>query len=301
MESKGKVWMNGELVPWEEATVPLLSHGFSRGSAIFEVFGTHKGPDGLFAFRMDQHLERLNQSTRSLEMEMAYSTEEIIEAIIETAKANDLGRGLVKIFAYWGKEAVISLVLDSKLDVAIFTIPETPELGLDNSEPISACISKWRKLHPDTVPVTSKSCANYLNGYLARKDATDRGFNVGLLVGLDGFLAEGSIESVFLVKDGAIKTPPLGKILSSITRKSILQAAEITGLPASEEPLKADDLYSADEIFTVHTGIKVSPVARFEDRTLPAPGPISKQLMALMDKITNFSDDRFSDWFQRLD
>ena len=300
MESKGKVWMNGRLVPWEEATVPLLSHGFSRGSAVFEVFGTHRSTDGLFAFRMDQHLERLKQSTRLLEMEMAYSTEEIVAGIVETAKTNYLGRGLVKIFAYWAEEAVISLVPDSKLDVAIFTIPDSPELGLDNSTPISACISKWRKLHPDTVPVSAKSCANYLNGYLARKDATDRGFNVGLLIGTDGFLAEGSIESVFLVKNGALKTPPLGTILSSITRKSILQAAEIIGLPAEEVPIKAEELYTADEIFTVHTGIKVSPVVRFEDKTLEAPGPVSKQLMELMDNITNFADDRFSSWFQQL-
>lgn len=297
MNNDSKVWLNGKLIPWREATVPLLSHGFSRGSAIFEVFGLHEGPDGLFAFRMDEHLKRLMKSAELLEMEIAYSTEEIIDAVTETVRANDIGRGLVKILAYWGEEAIIKLVLESKLDVAIFAVPDSEELGMDNTNPISVCISKWRKIHPETVPVAAKSCSNYLNGYLVRKDANSRGFDVGLTVGTDGFLAEGSIESVFLVKDGVLKTPPLGRILSSITRKSILQAAQMAGIPTSEDSILPEELFTADEIFTSHTGIKVSPVSRFEDRNLQVPGPITKQVMELMNNIVNMSDDRFNDWF----
>ena len=300
MNSERKVWLNGELIPWQEATVPLLSHGFSRGSAIFDVFGIHEGPDGLFAFRMDEHLKRLMKSAELLEMEIAYSTEEIIDAVTETVRANDIGRGLVKILAYWGEEAIIKLVLESKLDVAIFAVPDSEELGMDNTNPISACLSKWRKIHPETVPVEAKSCSNYLNGYLARKDANNRGFDVGLMVGTDGFLAEGSIESVFLAKDGVLKTPPLGRVLSSITRKSILQAAAMNGIPTSEDSILPGELFTADEIFTSHSGVKVSPVARLEDRNLQAPGPITKQVMELMNNILNMSDDRFSDWFHAL-
>jgi branched-chain amino acid aminotransferase len=300
MNSERKVWLNGEFVSWENATVPLLSHGFSRGSAIFDVFGIHEGPDGLFAFRMDEHLKRLMKSAELLGMEIAYSTEEIIDAVTETVRANDIGRGLVKILAYWGEEAIIKLVLESKLDVAIFTVPDSEELGMDNPSPISACLSKWRKIHPETVPVAAKSCSNYLNGYLARKDAKSRGFDVGLMVGTDGFLAEGSIESVFLVKDGVLKTPPLGRILSSVTRKSILQAAQTIGIPTSEDSILPGELFAADEIFTSHSGVKVSPINRFEDRNLQAPGPITQQMMELMENILNRSDDRFNDWFHAL-
>ena len=300
MNSERKVWLNGELISWEKATVPLLSHGFSRGSAIFDVFGIHEGPDGLFAFRMDEHLKRLMKSAELLEMEIAYSTEEIIDAVTETVRANDIGRGLVKILAYWGEEAIIKLVLESKLDVAIFAVPDSEELDMDNTNPISACLSRWRKIHPETVPVAAKSCSNYLNGYLARKDANSRGFDVGLMVGTDGFLAEGSIESVFLVKDGVLKTPPLGRVLSSITRKSILQAVPTIGIPTSEDSILPEELFAADEIFTSHSGVKVSPVARFEDRNLQSPGPITKQVMELMNNIVNMSDDRFNDWFHAL-
>jgi branched-chain amino acid aminotransferase len=300
MSNERKVWLNGELIPWEKATAPLLSHGFSRASAIFEVFGIHVGPDGPAAFRLDKHLQRLMKSVELLEMEMAYSIEEIVEAVAETVKVNNMGRGLIKMLTYWGEEAVIKLVLDAKLDLAIFAIPDSEELGLDNTQPISACLSKWRKIHPQSVPVVAKACSHYLNGYLVRKDANTRGFDLGITVGTDGFVAEGSIESVFLVKDGVLKTPPLGRILSSITRMSILEAAPKIGIPTSEAPILQEELFTADEIFTSHSGIKVCPVARFEDRILQAPGPISGQLIELLDNITNFRDDRFKDWFTPL-
>jgi branched-chain amino acid aminotransferase len=298
MNHDAKVWLNGKLIPWREATVPILSHGFSRGSAIFEVLGTHVGPQGTLAFRMDAHLKRLLKSAELLGMELEFSSAALAEAVQTTVRENHLGRGLVKILAYWSEEAVIQLVLDAPLDVAIFAVAESPQLGLDDSKPIAACVSKWRKIHPATVPVEAKACANYLNGYLARKDAVSRGFDVGIMLGTDGFLAEGSIESVFIIKDGVLKTPPAGRILSSITRMSILQAASQSGIPVEENPISADELYDADEMFTAHTGIKVSPIQRFEDRKLPAPGPVTRRVMELMDNILHFKDDRFSDWFQ---
>ncbi|MDY6789887.1 MAG: aminotransferase class IV [Thermodesulfobacteriota bacterium] len=301
MHDDRKVWLNGNMIPWQEATVPLLSHGFSRGSAIFEVFGIHEGPNGPVAFRMDEHLKRLMKSASLLGMEMAYSTNEMVKAVSETVKTNHLGRGLIKMLAYWGEEAIINLVLESKLDLAIFAIPASEELSMDLAQPITACLSKWRKIHPETVPVAAKACSNYLNGYLARKDAFERGFDVGFMLGTDGFLTEGSIESVFLVKDGILKTPPLGRVLSSITRLSILQVAPIIGIPFSEDPISQEELFTVDEIFTSYSGTKVSPVARFEDRHLQAPGPITKQVKDQMNSIINFSDDRFNDWFQALD
>lgn len=297
MRDNGKVWLNGDLIPWGKATVPLLSYGFSRGSAIFDVFGIHEGPEGPVAFRMDEHLNRLMKSAELLGMEMAYTKEQIATAVAKTVRANSMNRGLIKILSYWGEEAVIQLVLESKLDLAIFAIPESQELGLDNAQPISACLSRWRKIHPETVPVAAKACANYLNGYLARRDANQRGFNVGLTVGTDGFLAEGSVESVFVVKDGILKTPPLGRILSSVTRMSILEAAPRIGIPVSEEAILPEALFTADEVFTCHTSIKVSPVNRFEGRLLEAPGPITRKLMELVDSILNFKDARFKHWF----
>ena len=300
MNNDARVWLNGKLIAWAEATVPILSHGFSRGSAFFEVFGVHVGPEGPMAFRMNQHLKRLMGSAELLEMELAYSTDEIIAAVKTTVEANNLGRGIIKMLAYWGEEAIINLVLDSKLDLAVFAIPQSDNLKLDRAGSLSACVSKWRKIHPATVPVAAKACSNYLNGYLVRKDANNRGFDLGLALDTDGFLAEGSIESVFIVKDGVLKTPPLGRILSSITRMSILEAAARVEIPTREGPISAEELMQADEIFTCHTGIKVEPIARLEDREFKTPGPVTSQVMQLMNDIIEFRDERFMDWFQPL-
>ena len=300
MTNDSLVWLNGKLIPRREATVPILSHGFSRASAIFDILGVHVGPEGPMAFRLDDHLKRLMQSAELLEMELAYSTAEITEAVRATVKANSLGRGIVKIMAFWSEEAVIQLVLDSKLDVAIFAVPHGEEVVLDQQQTLSACLSKWRKLHPETVPVGAKACANYLNGYLARKDAVSRGFDIGILLGTDGFLAEGSAETVFIVKDGVLLTPPLGRVLSSITRLSVLQAVPEIGIPIVERPITADELSAADEMFTVHTGTKVEAVARFEDRQLEAPGPLTQRVMSLMNDIIQFKNERFMHWFQPL-
>jgi len=295
-----QVWFNGKLVPWQSVTIPVLSHGFSRASAVFEIFGIHVGPDGPAAFRMDEHFKRLMRSLELLEMEIAYTPDELAAAVAETVRVNKLGRGLIKLMAYWGEEAVIKLVLEGKLDVAIFPVPDTPDLHLDSTEPITACLSKWRKIHPETVPVEAKACSNYLNGYLARKDAKNRGFDSAVMAGTDGFLAEGSTESIFLVKDGVLKVPPLGRVLNSISRKSVLEMAPVLDIPCSEETLLPSALLDADEIFSAHTGIKVSPIKQYEDHMLDAPGPITAKLMAAMQKVLAFEDERFLHWFQPL-
>ena len=301
MLEQQNVWMNGTMVPWNEAKVPILSHGFSRGSAIFEVFGIHPGADGVYAYRMDKHLDRLFHSAALLGMELGPSREEIEAGVAKTVKDNAITRGLVKLVAYWGEEAIINLVLDSRLDVAIFTVPASEELALDQMQPIDVCFSKWRKISSDMVPGEAKACANYLNGYLARKDARDRGYDLGVLLDSKGFVAEGSIESVFMVKDNILKTTPPGHILGSISRMSILEAAPEYGLQVSEEYISPEMLLDADEIFTCHTGIKVLPVKRIEDKNLsPAPGPVTTRLMDMMQGICNLSDPKFKHWFQPM-
>ena len=300
MPDQRPVWFNGKMIPWEDAKAPLLSHGLSRGSAIFEVFGVHPGPNGPKAFRMDKHLDRLFHTADCLGMELAYTKEEFAEAASKTARANKIGRGLIKMIAYWSDEPIISLVLDSKLDTAIFAVPEGDGLVFDAMEPATACFSKWHKLHPLTVPTTAKACAYYLNGMLARKNAMERGYDIGILRHTDGFVAEGSIESVFMVKNGVLKTSPLGNILSSITRMSIIEVAETSGIEVSQAMITTNDLENADEIFTSHTGTKILPIKKFEEKNLTAPGPYTEKLIKSMQDITSFKDGRFEHWFQSL-
>jgi len=297
-----RVWINGEIVQWADAKVHIMSHSFSRGSAMFDVLGIHPGPDGPAAFRLDRHLDRFFRSAELLGMKMGYTKEELRKAIAQMVKANGIDRGIVKLMGYYGEEAIITLVMESNVDIAIFAIPETEELVLDKAEPISICISKWRKLHPATVPVEAKACANYLNGMLSRRDAAERGFDLAIMLTTDGYVAEGAIESIFMVKDGIVKTPPLGNILQSVTRMSILEATPRIGLEVREEQITPQELLSADEIFFCHTGIKVIPVKRIEGRELsPVPGPVTSKIADLMDDICQFRNDKFRHWLEPLE
>lgn len=300
MSDERQVWLNGKFLPWASATVPILSHSFSRASAIFEIFRIHTGPEGPAAFRMDAHLKRLMNSAGLLEMEIDFSVDTIAGAVAETVILNGIDRGVVKIMAYWGEEAVIRLLPRSKPDLAIFAIAEMPEMNLDSQIPVKTCISKWRKIDPKTVPVSAKACSNYLNAYLARKDAVARGFDIGIMLGTDGFVTEGSTESVFIVKDGIVKIPPLGRVLPGISRMSVLEMAKSMRLETVQEPLSMDDLYEADEMFLSHTGAKVEPVGQFEGKRLPAPGPVTQRLMEQMARILAFQDESYMQWMQKL-
>ena len=300
MTTEMHVWLNNEFVTESEANVPLLSHSFSRASAIFEIFRIHAGPQGPAAFRMTDHLKRLLNSARHLDMDLRYSIKDIAKAVSETAIKNNIDRGLVKIMVYWSEEMVIGLLPSKPVDLAIFTVPENQNMHLDSGEPVSACLSKWRKIDPATVPVEAKACSNYLNAYLAQKEAAQRGFDVGILLDTDDFLAEGPTESVFLIQAEELQVPPLGRVLASISRLSILEMAARMGLQTAQKPLKLEDLKQADEIFLSHTGNKVESVCQFEQRQLEAPGPITKQLRYQMHRILTFQDDTYNDWMEPL-
>ncbi len=297
MEDKRKVWTNGDLLPWDQAKVHILSHGFSRGCVAFEVFQVHATENGPCAFRLDDHLKRLMNTTSLLGMEFAQSVEEIKQAVMETVSANKMQNGFIKIMAYYGDEAFADLVMDKKLDMSIFAISADADFGLDISGPISACISTWCKLHPRTVPVDAKVSAHYVNSMLARRDAQKRGFDVGLMLDTHGFLAEGSIEAAFIVKDSVLMTAPLGKVLGSISRKTVLEVAKTIGIKARETEIKKEEVLSADEIFTSSTAAQVLPVGRIEDRIIQdAPGPLSKKISRIINNALAGEDDRFNNW-----
>ena len=300
MSQVRKVWMNGMFVPWENATVHILSHGFSRGSAIFEVFAVFPSASGPMAFRMDLNMKRLWNSARVLGMEIAQSRAELEKAIIDTVNANHITSGYVKIVAYYGIESFANLVPDVKLDMSIFALPATIDYG-DVTKPFTACFSKWRKNHPECAPVEAKAAGHYINGMLARQDAIRRKFDQGIMLDTQGFVAEGSVEALFIVKDGVLMTPPLGRILPSVSRQSVIDAAAVYGIPAIEKAMTAEDVLAADEVFTSSTVSRVMPIKKFENHILdPTPGSVTLKLMKIMEDICEGKDERFKQWLTLL-
>ena len=294
------VFRNGEFIAWNEANVHIMSHSFGRGTAIFEVIGFHKTRNGRAVFRLDKYIRRFFSSARLLDMELPLSGDALHQAVLATVERNPLEQGIVKIFGYYSRTSFKILPPREKLDVSILVFDpvqdlETPPFSFE--EGTTLCISRWRKLDPQTVPVEAKVAANYLNGMMARMEARNRGFEFALMLDAQGFIAEGSTESVFLVKDDVLMTPSLGPVLQSITRETIIQTAGVIGVKTSERSIPSDRLLEADELFLSSTGGKVQPVRKVEDRVLKGtPGPWTRKVADFLNEIVAGREERFKDW-----
>ncbi|MEW6673527.1 MAG: aminotransferase class IV [Thermodesulfobacteriota bacterium] len=277
-----------------------MCHSFSRGSAIFEVLGLHRTDLGAAIFRLDEHINRLFRSAKILGMEMPLSHDDLFAAALQTVKTNRLERGFIKIVCYYPQVAFEISPPQNPLDVSIFVLDPLQDLEhqqLLGKEGTTLCLSKWRKLDPQTVPIEAKVAANYLNGMVARMEAEKRGFENGLMLDTQGFIAEGGTHSVFVIKNHCLMTPSLGTVLESITRKTLLEVAEYLKIETWEGRIRPQLLYEADEMFISGTPAKVLPVHRFEDRFLErTPGPLTRKLSDLVDEIVAGRIERFRHW-----
>jgi branched-chain amino acid aminotransferase len=294
------VYVNGEFVAWNQAKAHLMCHSFGRGSAIFEVLGFHDNGPGPAVFRLDEHVDRLFRSAELLDMEIAATKPSVHEAVLEAVRRNGVRQGFIKIICFYSQIAFEILPPQKKLDLSIFVVDPEEDLGglkIPFDRGVSACISKWRKLDPQTVPVEAKAAANYLNGMMARGEAKKRGFDNAIMLDTQGFIAEGGTESVFLVKGGVLMAPCLGTVLASISRKSLLQVAQAHGIPTFEGRLRPELLFDAEEILYSGTPNKALAIRQIENRVLEkVPGPVTQKLMALMADILAGKDDRFESW-----
>ena len=299
------VFVNGEYIPWEKATVHIMSHSFGRGSAIFEVMSLHATGSGPAVFRLEAHIERLFKSAELLDMELPLGAEEFYEAVAGTVRRNGLRQGVIKIICYYPQLSVEILPPQRQLTVSIFAFDPREDLerfGIPFEKGTTAFISQWRKLDPQTVPIEAKASANYLNGMIARAEARKNGFEYAVMLDTQGFIAEGGTESLFMVKDNRLLTPSAGTVLKSITRMSILEAAAAAGIACFEQRFKPQVLFESDELFFASTPFKVLPVKQINDRKLDqAPGPVTRRVASLMAKIADGSDARFKQWLYAVE
>lgn len=294
------VYLNDTFHRWNEATVHMMSHALGRGSAIFEVMSVHETETGSAVFRLDAHVARLYRSAELLHLTLPMSREEVHEACLEAVRKNGVTQGFIKVICCHSGVAFEILPPDGPMDISIFVIDPAADLGgirFPFDKGATACFSTWRKLDPQTVPVEAKAAANYLNGMMARGEARKRGYDNVIMLDTQGFVAEGGTESVFMVKNGRLMTPCAGTVLLSITRKSLLEVAEVLGLESLECRISPDQFLQADEVLFAGTPTKVLPVRRIEERDVAGtPGPVTQKLSAVMADITAGRDDRFRDW-----
>ena len=305
MLAERMVFVNGNFVKWQDATVHMLSHSFARGSTIFEVISLYATASGPAVFRLHDHISRLEKSAAYLDMELPSDHDALCQAVAETVRRNGLARGVIKVVGYYPQFALDIQPPQKRLDIAIFALDPAQDIkNLDVSfeKGTSAGIARWRKLDPETVPIEAKAAANYLNGMIARLDVQKRGLEDAIMLDTQGFIAEGATESIFLVKDSRLLTPCLGTVLDSITRRSILQVARHLGIETFEGRLRPALLFAANEVFFANTPFKVIPVRRIEDRQMSAiPGPMQRRLWDVLQKIATGQEPDFAEWLYAVD
>jgi branched-chain amino acid aminotransferase len=292
-----KIWHNGELIAWEEATIHVMSHVVHYGSSVFEGVRCYAPPDGPAIFRAPEHMQRLLDSAKIYRIDVDYSVEELMAAMADLVRANGVWPCYVRpiVFRGYGEAGVHPL--KSPTEVYIANYPWGKYLGGDANEGVDVCVSTWTRLAPNTLPVMAKSGANYMNSQLIKMEATINGYVEGIALDTHGYVSEGSGENVFVVRHGALQTSPLGNsVLPGITRDSVLQIARELGIPVVEQGIPREMLYIAEEAFFTGTAAEVTPI-RSVDRisvgngtTGPVTKAIQKEFFAI---IRGEKPDRF--------
>ncbi len=297
MQETEKIWLNGELVDWADAKVHVGVHGLHYGSGVFEGIRCYDTPKGPAVFRLREHLERLEDSARILFMDMPYTTDELRDATHDLVATNGLSSCYIRPVAFYGYGELGVAATGNPIDVVIMSYPWGAYLGESSQqEGITTTISSWQRVGPNVIPHAAKATGIYLNSMLATTEARRAGYDEAIMLTGDGYLADGPGETIFVVKDGVIRTPHLAmSILPGITRHTVLQIAGSLGYAVDETLLIRTDLYLADEVFMVGTAAEVTPVRAVDGRELGV-GPITLELQKAYLAAVNGLDDRFADW-----
>ena len=257
------IWMSGQLVPWREAQVHVLSHVLHYGTGAFEGIRAYEGPGGPRVLGLQEHVERLFRSCRSLYIPLRWTPDEVTRAILETIRANGLGACYVRPLAFLGYKTLgVMPHAEHPVELVIAAFPWGSLHGAGALEKgVEVGVSSWRRMAPDTHPAMVKASGNYLNSMLVVREAKRHGYAEGIVLDTEGFVCEGSGENVFVQYEGTLLTPPVGQsILPGITRRFVLRIAEDLGIPAREQRISREMLYAADEMFMTGTAAEVTPV-----------------------------------------
>ena len=295
-----KIWMNGELVPWHEAKVHVLSHALHYGSGVFEGIRAYETERGPAVWCLDAHLDRMYSSAAIYFMEIPYTKDQLTQAIKQTIQANGLESCYIRPIAIRGYGEMGVSPLANPVDVSIAVWPRGTYLGEDALEQgVRVKISSWRRHDQNSLPSAAKATGGYLGSILAKVDAIKSGYDEGVLLNGDGYVTEGSGENIFVVNDGTIVTPHTGHgCLAGVTRSAVMTIARDLGFPVVEQNLVRTDLYTADEVFFTGTAAEITPIREVDDRTVGAGhrGPVTKSLQDAFFAATKGDDPRYTDW-----
>ena len=299
MQELDKIWMNGELVDWADARIHVGAHGLHYGTGVFEGIRCYETPKGPAVFRLGDHLQRLHNSARLLYMEIPHSVEELRAAAHELVSVNGLPECYLRPIAFYGYGELGVHAGSNPVDTVIMSWPWAPYLGEEGQKAgIRAMVSSWKRVGPNTVPHVAKATGIYLNSMLAVHEANRAGYDEAILLTDDGYVADGSGENIFMIRDGVLYTPDLStSILPGITRDTVIQIAQDLGYRVVEKNLIRPDLYLADEVFMVGTAAEVTPLRSVDDQEIGV-GPITLELQQAYWDTVRGRSERWAQWLE---
>ena len=303
IETTEFIWMDGALVPWQDATVHVLTHSLHYGSGVFEGIRAYPTGRGPAVFRLTDHMRRLDQSARLLHVDLPYSVAELVEATKETIRANQLDSCYIRPIAFLGYGEMGLNPLPCDVNVAIAVWPWGSYLGDEGVQHgVRMKISTWRRMDPNINPVAAKGTGIYINSSLAKVEALRGGYDEAILLNTSGSVAEATGENVFIVKNGILVTPPLhAGALEGITRDSVMVIARDLGYEVREHPLLRTDLYTADEAFLCGTAAEVVPIREVDDHEIGEPGEATRKIQEAYFATVRGQVEKYADWLEYVD
>jgi branched-chain amino acid aminotransferase len=299
MQKTDRIWLDGQLVPWDEAQVHVLTHTLHYGLGVFEGIRCYQQRDGRSAiFRLREHVDRLFGSAHVLDLDLPWSREQIMEACCETVRVNGLRECYLRPIAFLG-EGEMGLSARPPTRVAIAAWPWGAYLGAEGLEKgIRIKTSSYARHHVNVSMCRAKYSGTYANSILANVEATEHGYDEGLLLDVDGFVAEGAGENLFVIKNGRILEPELTSALIGITRETVIQLADDLGYKVEARRITRDDLYIADEAFFTGTAAEVTPIREVDGRTIGAGrrGPVTTKIQKAFFDLVNGRNKRYKQW-----
>jgi branched-chain amino acid aminotransferase len=300
IEATRKIWMDGEYVDWDQATVHVLTPSLHYGWGVFEGIRAYDTTLGTAVFRLTDHMARLFRSAKIYHMEPPISLEGAIKVTKDLVAMNGVRACYIRPLVYLGYGEIGLNPLNSTVSMAIACWPWGAYLGEEGFERgVRVKVSSWRRLDPNIIPPAAKATGQYLNSSLAKAEALKAGYDEGILLNPNGYVTDGSGENVFVVREGTLLTPPLAAgCLAGITRASIMRIAEDEGIPVREADLVRTELYLADEAFFTGTAAEVVPIREVDDRVLGDPGPITRRVQEVFQAAIHGKDERYKEWLE---
>ncbi len=294
------IWFNGELIPWDQANVHVLTHTLHYGVSAFEGIRAYECTDGTSAvFRLKEHVHRLFDTAHIVRMEIPYTEEQILEACVKTLQANNLSAGYIRPISFIGSGAMGVHPGGNPVDTAIATWPWGAYLGEEALEKgIRVKTSTFNRHHVNVMMTKGKISGNYVNSVLAKMEAVSDGYDEALMLDVNGYVSEATGENIFIVRGGIIKTTPLTSILEGITRHSLITVAKDLGYEVVEQQFTRDELYCADEAFFCGTAAELTPIREVDRRQIGAghAGPITKALQKDFFKVVKGENSKYKHW-----